>query len=532
MKHTSFQKSLYVVLLFSALASLTAMRLLPDNKPQTGILVFNPQWNEKGTTFRHTWEGYASIDQARWLSRGDMQEQIALAHRELNVNNLRTVSMLDDEMRVWCNDPRTWRDKDRKPRMNFRMLDYAFESLLKVGVKPVVSTNFMPTLMAASSEIVFKTGGSAPPLDYKEWENLITSLTQHLFDYFGEEVVNWDFEVWNEPNLDYFWKGANKEEFFKLWTITYRAIKSVNPKIRIGGPTTARAEWLPEFIEFSRKNNCQPDYIIVHIYNNDSEFGALSPFDGPQSDKINKSPNFLSAVVKGARKQLNELNYTGELYFNEWGSSWFPTDDARETQNEAAFIVKSMAECSQYADRLTYWCLSDIFDQAGFAVEAFYGGFGLLSMDGLRKPSYKAFQLLGKLGDTQVSIKNSDNNVMRNAIATKSPEGYQFLFYAMEKVFNQGDSIKTSTVSVLLPEGVNESQISLFQIGETDNNILAEWKKMGKPSYLKKEQLTALKNGNDLRKMNQKPKMTQTKEGKILSFEAELPGVVLVEIFK
>ena len=97
---------------------------------------------------------------------------------------------------------------------------------------------------------------------------------------------------------------------------------------------------------------------------------------------------------------------------------------------------------------------------------------------------------------------------------------------------NKPDSVNTTTVTVLLPEGVDENKISLYQVGETDNNILAEWGKMGKPAYLKKEQLMALKKGNDLQKMNQKPKILQTKEGKILSFEAELPGVVLVEMLK
>lgn len=507
--------------------------LLISEKSFTQALQFNPQWNEKGTPFSHTWEGYASVDQAYWLEHKNVLEQIELAHKELKVNNIRTVGMFDDALSVVGNDPKTWRDKDRTPRLNFRRIDNIFESLLSMGVNPVVSTNFMPTLMAKNPVLVFKTGSSSFPREYKEWENLVFELTKHLVDHFGVEVVKkWDFEVWNEPNLDYFWQEANKQEFFKLWEITYRAIKSVNPEIRIGGPTTARAEWIPEFIEFGRKNNCPADYIIVHIYNNDSENSALSPFDGPQSEKINKSPNYLTAVVKGARKQMDDLGYKGELHFNEWGRSWYPTDETRDTQYEAAFIAKSMVESSQYADRLTYWCLTDIFDQAGFAAEAFYGGFGMFSMDGLKKPAYKAFELLGKLGDKKITIKGDTKNVLENAIATKSENGFQFMFYALGNDFKPGDQVMKRTVSVLLPQNAKTENIAIYQVGDTENNVVNAWSKMGKPTYLKKAELVELQKMNVLKKSNEKFLIEKTKAGNILKFEAELPGVTLVEINK
>ncbi len=504
-------------------------------KTNSSALKFSPKWTDEGTEFKHSWEGYTSIDQAFWLQHATMQEQIAIAHKDLKANNLRTVSMLDDNMRVWDNDPTTWRDKDRKPRMNFRMLNEAFQLLLDNGVNPVVGFNFMPKKMAVSDDDVFKTGSSAPPRDYKEWEMLVTSLTKHLIEHFGVEVVKkWDFESWNEPNLDYFWKDANKDEFFKLWALTYKAVKSVNSEIRIGGPSTARAEWIPDFLEFSRKNNCEPDYIIVHIYNNDSEFAALSPFDGPQSDKINHSPHYVAAVVKGARKQLDELGYKGELHFNEWGSSWFPTDKTRETPNEAAFIAMTMANCSQYADRMTYWCLSDHFDQAGYAAEAFYGGFGMLSMDGLKKPAFKVFELLSKLGNKQLTFSSVNCSKLKNAIATKSDKGYQFLYYSYgNDSVNNSTNAKNQTLSLTLPKEVSKENIMVYKIGQIDNNILYQWEQMNKPTYLNKEQLVKLKKYNELQKVAAEEfNITETKEGKILSFEVEWSGVVFIDIIK
>lgn len=133
--------------------------------------------------------------------------------------------------------------------------------------------------------------------------------------------------MWNEPNLlNNFW-GGTKEAFLRLWSVTWRAIKSVDEGLRVGGPSTARTEWLPEFLDYARKDGTPPDYLITHLYNNDSESQPPSPFDGPQEDRINLSPYFLAGIVRGTRKFLDQAGFTGELHWNDWagrGSSATP----------------------------------------------------------------------------------------------------------------------------------------------------------------------------------------------------------------
>lgn len=497
------------------------------------VLEFVPKWNKAGTTFRHTWEGLGNVDQFRWFIRRDMQDQLEMAHQDLNLKHVRAVGMFDDELRIFGSDPKTWRDKERKARYNWQVVDYVVQSLLDRGINPMITTSFTPSEMASGEQYCFTTRANVtPPANYNQWSDLVSKTVQHFVERFGENTVeNWYFEVWNEPNLDSFWKDADQQEFFKLYETTYRAIKSVNPLFKVGGPSTARAEWIKEFIEYGRKNNCMADYIIAHVYNNDSEFAALSPFAGPQTDKINNSPNFLPGVVKGARKLLDDLGFKGELHFNEWGRSWFPSDAIRESQNEAAFIVKSMAECSQFADYFAYWCLSDIYDQVGYGAETFHGNYGMISLDGLKKPSYKAFQLLGKLGNTQVPVYNANNNILQNAIATKGKNGYQFLFYAFENDFMPDTTVvQKITITLMLPDDMNQNKIQIYQIGNTENNILSEWKKLNKPAYLKREELVKLSAHNVLEKYNGKFHIENTNEGKVLIFEAEKPGVAFVEI--
>jgi len=498
-------------------------------------LNFEPQWNQLGTDFRHTWEGLGNVDQFRWFVRRDMQDQIAEAHKDLNMKHVRAVGMFDDELRVFALDPQTWRtpSAERKPRYNWQVVDYAIQSLLDIGVNPMITTCFTPESMASGQQYCFTTRANVtPPKDYNQWTELITKTVQHFVERFGEKTVkNWYFEVWNEPNLDAFWKAGDKQEFLRIYSTTYKAIKSVNPAFRVGGPSAARAEWIKEFIEYGRANNCEADYIIAHVYNNDGPFAALSPFAGPQSDKINDSPNFLPGVVKGTRKLLDEMGFKGELHFNEWGRSWFPSDAIRESENEAAFIVKSMAEASQYADYFAYWCLSDIYDQLGYNAETFAGNYGMMNLQGLKKPSYKAFQFLGKLGDEQLSILSENATDVTNAIATKSKNGYQFLFYSFSKDFHPDSTAsKKVRISVLLPNTFNVKKVRIYQIGSSENNCVSAWKIMRKPAYLSKMELTKLQEMNTLQQTKQPWIIKKSIEGNYLEVEVDSPGVCFIEL--
>ena len=82
----------------------------------------------------------------------------------------------------------------------------------------------------------------SPPKDYALWDAMITALGKHLIQRYGiDEVATWKFEVWNEPNLD-FWMGNPKQPaYFELYDHTARALKAVSPRLQVGGPSTAPA---------------------------------------------------------------------------------------------------------------------------------------------------------------------------------------------------------------------------------------------------------------------------------------------------
>ena len=489
-----------------------------------------PDWDRPRTPFRHTWEGIINVDQFRWMVRRDMQEQLEMAQRELRATHVRAVGMFDDEMRVFCEGPAAFMGYEPKqPRTNWQTVDYVIDSMLDRGLQPVFTTSFIPSAMASGPLTVFSTKAhTSPPKDLKQWEEFVRDAVQHAVDRYSLATVRqWPFEVWNEPNLrGWFW-GGDLADFHRLWKATYRAIKSVDASLRVGGPSTGRAEWLEELLEFGAQHDCPPDYLITHIYNNDSAADhPLAPFDPTATQRGSKSPTFAMDIMRNVRALLNRRGFTGELHWNEWGRSFHAVDHHRENPSEAAFVARLLGDVSQEADVFSYWCLSDIYDQVGYGREAFFGGYGLLSLQGLRKPTYHAFELLAKLGTERVSVSGTQLDSTCNAIVTANGDRAHVLVYASE---HDDDAARQSVnVAINVPAGARALQ--LYRIDSNENNVLARWRELGAPAYLSRAQTKELAAENALKPSSTRVASENTPSGTVLRFTMESPGVALLEL--
>lgn len=496
-------------------------------------LQISPQW-EQGIPLRHTWAGLGNVDQLRWITRADMQDHLAMCHQEIGLRHVRAVGVFDDDLWVLSRDPsRYFREKTLKEgaRINWRTPFFIYDSLLDIGINPVVTTCFTPTEMASGAKTVFRTRNNVtPPADWKTWGKFIGEFIRSLADRYGIDTLKtWYFEAWNEPNLEGFWAGG-KEGYWKLYQILFDTIKSIDPGLKIGGPSTARGEWINDLLIYGEKNNCTPDYIIGHCYNNDSASAPLSPFEGPQKDKENQSPNFTSGVVRGIRKIMEEHRFKGEFHMNEWGLSWYPYNPVRETANEAAFIIKTMNEVSQEADYFAYWCLSDIYNQVGYGLEAFHGNYGMLNMDGLRKPNYFSHQLLCRLGTEKITVEGKGLSDLANAFVTRSERGVQVMVYAFDINYKAGDTPGSCSVEIDLPANLDPASVRVFRLDDDNNNIIKTWREMGSPVIPNKKETKELKDQNQLSMEKGDALIKKTHRGFKAQFNMQNPGVVLLEM--
>ena len=430
--------------------------------------------------------------------RADWQQQLTTIKKECNFKYIRMHGLLTDDMAVYREDI------NGNPEYNYQYVDALFDFLISIDIKPFVELGFMPSALASGSQTIFWWKGNVtPPKDYKKWEDLIRNLTQHFTERYGaDEVKTWYFEVWNEPNLTPgFWTGS-QAEYFKLYDYSARAVKSVNPDYKVGGPATAGAGWVPETIEFCTKNNVPLDFISTHTYGVNQ--GFLDEF-GTTGTVLNKEESSISGDVINSRKQItNSTKPNLELHYTEWSSSYTPSDPIHDSYHSAAYILQKLKQVGKAANSMSYWVFTDIFEEAGPRFTPFHGGFGLMNTQGIKKPAYFSYSYLNKLGATE--LQNSDSS----SWATKNSKGdVQLLFWDFthtlpeEKINNQQYYIQDlpakpkGSVKIEV-KGLQKGtyKLEIYKVGYKVNDVFTDYLGMNKPNQLTKQQVNTLKEKN------------------------------------
>ena len=199
--------------------------------------------------------------------------------------------------------------------VNFQNVDEVYDGLVARGVSPLVELSFMPKRLASGERTFgFYAGNITPPTSNEAWASFIKSFVVHLVERYGIEAVRtWPFEVWNEPNLPFFWSGT-QQNYFELYQATAVAIKSVDDGLRVGGPSTSSAEWVGELATFCEQNNAPLDFISTHAYAGDSQEKLFGSARYPQSDVIPQA-------MRRAREKIDATKFRGlPLWLTEWSS--------------------------------------------------------------------------------------------------------------------------------------------------------------------------------------------------------------------
>ncbi|MFT3844887.1 MAG: glycoside hydrolase [Lacibacter sp.] len=430
--------------------------------------------------------------------RADWQQQLAMVKKELDFKYIRMHGLLTDDMAVYRED------KNGNPEFNYQYVDVLFDYLLSIKMKPFVELGFMPSALASGSKTIFWWRGNVtPPKDYKKWEELIRNLTQHFTQRYGAaEVKTWYFEVWNEPNLkDAFWTGT-QDDYFKLYEYSVKAIKSVNKEYKVGGPATAGAAWVPEMIQFCTQKSLPLDFISTHTYG--VKQGFLDEF-GNSGTILDKNEWSVSGDIINSRKQIASSAMPGlELHYTEWSSSYTPADPVHDSYHEAAYILQKIKQVGNAPTSMSYWVFTDIFEEAGPRFTPFHGGFGLLNYQGIKKPAYYSYQLLNKLGETELQNTDSLSWVCKNRKG-----GLQLLFWDFTHT-HPGDSVNNQqyyirnlpanekgTVKIQvngIPAG--KYKLETYKIGYAVNDAYTTYFLMNKPAQLSKQQVDMIKQQN------------------------------------
>jgi xylan 1,4-beta-xylosidase len=431
--------------------------------------------------------------------RADWQKQLEYVKKECGFRYIRMHGLLTDDMGVYRED------RNGKPQYNYMYVDALFDFLLSIDIKPFVELGFMPNALASGDMTIFWWKGNVtPPKDYEKWENLIENLVQHFTERYGiEEVKTWYFEVWNEPNLSPgFWSGT-QEEYFKLYEYAVRAVKSVNPEYRVGGPATAGAAWEPEMIEFCVKNNVPIDFISTHAYGVNQgyldEYGNSGTILAPQEFAV-------SGDVLRSRDEISASAMpTLELHYTEWSASYTPADPIHDSYHEASYVLQKLKQVGDAAQSMSYWVFTDIFEESAPRFTPFHGGFGMLNTQGINKPVFYAYQFLNRLGN--IELENSDPA----SWACKDSDGnVQVLAYDFTYT-HPGDSVNNQEYYIRDLPSKNKGKLKInianipagnyslqvCKVGYRSNDAYTSYLDLGRPDQLTRRQVEQIKIIND-----------------------------------
>lgn len=428
--------------------------------------------------------------------RADWQQQLRELQREIGFSYIRFHGLFHDDMAIYQEN------EDGSPRFYFGYFDKLMDFLQSVSLKPLLELGFMPSQLAVQRDTVFwwHANGS-PPTSYEKWAMLVETTVRHAIERYGlEEVKTWYFEVWNEPNLGFFWRGT-QAEYFRLYEVSVRTIKNICPDLRVGGPSTSGADfredlhYLQEFIGFCQKHNLPVDFFSAHPY----------PTYWPLDTAGNKQMGYMEADAN--QKHLSRIRQIrdhspypqAKIHLTEWNSSPSPRDLIHDTPFMAPFILYNISTNFDKVDSLGFWTFTDVFEENGPGEQPFHGGFGLINADGIKKPSYWAYWFLSQLGDEIISAEE-------DRILSRDGEDYVLLvwnFCYYQKSFALGDRrmlslecrdavFETRTHKVELEVDMGGSFTQETYTLDQSSSALHNWVKAGSPQYPSREMIRQL----------------------------------------
>lgn len=426
--------------------------------------------------FPHFWEQMFGSGRAILTLRQSYRDDLRDVKQITGFGYVRFHAIFHDEVGVYDEDA------EGHPLYNFSYVDQIYDGLLANGVRPFVELSFMPKKLAARDALhpFWYKQNVSPPKDWNKWDDLITQFAKHLVERYGiDEVAQWYFEVWNEPNLD-FWAGEPKQAtYWQLYDHTARSLKQVSPRLRVGGPSTAQAAWADAFIRHCAENKVPVDFVSSHVYGNDRAQDVFG------TDETIPRDQMVCRAVKKVHDQIRSSTMPDlPLIWTEYNASYSNEPAITDSIYMGPWMADTIRQCDGLVDMMSYWTFSDVFEEQGVVKQPFYGGFGLIAAGDIPKPSYNAFKLLHRLGGERIAVDS------RDVLATRQKDGS--LAVAAWNLVPPDQTGVSKTIHLRFEHLAAGSRAYISRVDRDHGDVHPAYEKMGEPRYPTQQQIKAL----------------------------------------
>ena len=458
-------------------------------------------------------------------------------------------------------------DANGKPVYDFRILDGIFDAYKAAGVRPMVELGFMPEALAADlpdrhepyqvhypkSTVSGKSNN--PPKDYAKWGELVRVVTKHLVERYGkDEVLQWYFEVWNEPDIDYW--HTTPENYWKLYDYAVAGVRAALPGARVGGPAStsprsAKAnEFLRNFLEHVNSGRSAADgkaipldFISFHakgsptirdgkvtmgiaeeLKDADAGFATVASFP-----RFKRLPIILSeADPEGCAACSSKVN---------------PANNYRNGTLYPAYTAAALKGLFDLQDRHAVNLLAMLSWSFEFEDKDYFEGFRSLATNGIDKPVLNVFRMFGLMAGERVGTTSTGqvalDDVLRSGIrqpadvdgmATRGQNEAAVLVWNYDDVDGSAEGVPVKVNLSGVPAGVRRVLLEHYRIDDSHSNAYSVWEGMGSPQQPTLEQYATLKQAGQLQMLTS-PTWVDVRDGSIVvSLEMPRQGISLLHM--
>ena len=479
--------------------------------------VANAQWSHTIGTFDNTFSRLIGIGSAKQILIREVQTQLEDIQRQIQFEYIKFHGIFSDEMMVVSRNP------DGSLRFSFRMVDMVFDYLFSIGLKPVLQLSFMPNELAEDTgKLIYNSRfNTSQPKHIEEWCMLVKSFIEHLLTRYGYEVVaELPVLVWNNADTIPEMFGMQDESvFFQLYRDTFRTIKKLVPEIRFGSPPVTFMDvecvgWAERFFAYLHAEGIIPDFFCCQYY---SEAGAnpgdlkidlktaqpdhlyhesenVESFSLAAGVPMTSDPSNMNRHMAFVKKFLASVSCEHlPIWITEFNLSFSHRQWLNDTMFAGCFVLKNVLENIDSVEALGYWSASDFIEEQQLEKQIFHGGLGLVTIDGIRKPQFLAYEALRWVqpailarGDGYL-ISRSQNMI---TVLMYNYEHFSDI-YARNKTYNMTESDRYTPFAKqrrhdfhFLIKGMGRHQVAEateFIVNREHGSAFDKWVEMGSP---------------------------------------------------
>ena len=442
---------------------------------------------------------------------------------------------------------------------SWNIIDSIFDTFVNRGMKPIAQVGFMPEALSTKPQPYrhhwapgekysdIYTGWAYPPKDYVKFAKLVYEWVKHSVARYGKsEVESWYWELWNEPNIDY-WKGTT-EEFIKLYDYTADAIKRALPTAKVGGPEVTGPAWedaaifMKTFLDHvvngknyvTGKKGSPIDLLTFHAKGAPKLVNGMVQMNmGQQLRDIDAGFKIVASypTLKHLPIIIGESDPEGCAACSEDVS---PQNAYRNGTMYSSYTAAAFARKYDLAEDRKVNLLGAVTWAFEFENQAWFRGFRDLATNGVDKPVLNVFRMFGMMQGNRaevnkdlaydhISIRDSSVKGAKpdiNAIAAKDDHAATVMVWNYHD--NNDLTLPASQVSVSL-KGIPDGKVMLhhYRIDQHFSNSYEAWKKMGSPKNPSADQIEELEKAGQLQ-LYSSPEWVTVKNGQ-LELKLDMP---------